>query len=79
MMTTHMRQIETQYINIKYQYCIANKKMGKYLGGFIENIDVEMDDAPEYWCYAITPRLYNDFFDRMKDDMDLLKYDYGKF
>jgi hypothetical protein len=60
-----------------YQYCIANKKMGKYLGGFIEIIDVEMDDAPEYWCYAITPRLYNDFFDRMKYDMDLLKYDYG--
>ena len=60
-----------------YNYSLSKKTDNKHLGGFIEIIDVEMDDAPEYWCYALTPKLYNDFYSRFKDDMDLLKYDYG--
>jgi hypothetical protein len=60
-----------------YNYCLSKKTDDKYLGGFIEIIDVERDDAPEYWSYAITPHIFNDFYNRLKDDMDLLRYDYG--
>lgn len=60
-----------------YEYCLANKKDDKLLGGFIEIIDIDRDDAPEFWSYAIIPVLYHDFYERMKEDMDLLCYDYG--
>ncbi len=66
-----------EMISNLYEYCRSQKKDGKLLGGFIEIIDVERDDAPEFWCYALVPSLLHDFYERMKDDMDLLCYDYG--
>jgi hypothetical protein len=60
-----------------YQYCLSQKTDGKLLGGFIEIIDVERHDAPEFWCYALVPSLIHDFYERMKEDIDLLAYDYG--
>lgn len=65
-----------ELINKMYIEYLSNKKDREF-AGFIEIIDVEMDDAPEFWCYTITPIIYNDFYDRCKNDMDLLKYDYG--
>lgn len=56
---------------------IYEKYVTDTFGGIVEIIDVELNDAPEYWCYAIRPSLLNDFFDRFKNDLDLLDYDYG--
>lgn len=56
---------------------IYEHRLTNTLGGFVEIINVELNDAPEYWCYAIRPSLLNDFFDRFKNDLDLLDYDYG--
>ena len=61
-----------------YKACLSQVNGTKYhLGAIVEILDVALNDAPEFWCYAITSKLYNDFYKRMQDDMDLLAYDYG--
>ena len=69
-----------EMISILYSNCLENKIRNKTpgtLGGFIEIIDIEPQDAPEYWCYAITPTLLKEFFHRFEQNFDLLNYDYG--
>jgi len=69
-----------EVISMLYAKCL-NKKIENntpgILGGFVEIIDVELNDAPEYWCYAITPALLKEFFRRFANNRDLLNYDYG--
>jgi hypothetical protein len=74
--TYDVNRVHTIY-NI-YKTCLSQMSDSKnHLGAFVEILDVNLNDAPEFWCYAITPILYNDFYKRMQDDMDLLAYDYG--
>ena len=60
-----------------YNKCLSQIDDQCHLGAFVEILDVSLNDAPEFWCYTITPRLYNDFYERMQDNLDLLAYDYA--
>lgn len=66
--------VETRVEGFIYYYQ-QGKKEGPTAAGAREfTVDKDVDCAPEYWAYAIIPSLLEVFFERFKDNMDLLKH-----
>jgi len=73
------------YSNIRVEQFIRTYKYGLStnnnfeIRGVREYINTEnvKKAIPEYWCYGIQPSLLIEFFDRIKNDMTLLKHKFG--
>lgn len=63
------------YVDTRVEEFIYYYEQGKGCGGIREyNAARDLDGPPEYWAYAIIPSILSVFFERFKDNMDLLKH-----
>lgn len=58
-----------------YKILLSNCEKDRVYG--ITENQYEVSDFTEYWSYAIRPELLNIFYEYFKDDMDLLKHNFG--
>ena len=67
--TYHPERVQGFVDGFHYGFTSA-KETGKFFGGVRETKET---NYPEYWCYGVVPSIIHTFYERMKDNRDLLR------